>query len=120
MRNLQTWTKLRAKAVTKAAECKLIKFFVLAIAQHNSPLFHFLKKLANCVDSLLFHCCYDFKIFRKRSHTICSNFAIIEAIVAGTNSLKRFLKKKTLDIENAKINKKRNGVVMLPWRLRLR
>ena len=34
-----------------------------------------------------------FKIFRKRSHGICSNFAIIEAIMAGTNSLKRFLKK---------------------------
>ena len=21
--------------------------------------YHFLKKLANCVDSMLFHCCYD-------------------------------------------------------------
>ena len=38
MRNLQAWTKLRAKTVTKAAECKLIKFFSLAIAQSNSPL----------------------------------------------------------------------------------
>ena len=37
-----------------------------------------------------------FKIFPKRSHRICSNFAIIEAIMAGTYSLKhvkRFLKK---------------------------
>ena len=33
------WTKLRAKTVTKAAECKFIKFFLLAIAQSNSPLF---------------------------------------------------------------------------------
>ena len=34
-----------------------------------------------------------FKIVRKRSHRICPNFDIIEAIMAGTNSLKRFLKK---------------------------
>ena len=33
------------------------------------------------------------KIFRKRYHSIFSNFAIIEAVMAGTNSLKRFLKK---------------------------
>ena len=39
MRHLYEWTKLRAKTVTKAAECKLIKFFLLAIAQSNSPLF---------------------------------------------------------------------------------
>ena len=32
-------TKLRPKPVTKAAECKSIKFFLLAIAQSNSPLF---------------------------------------------------------------------------------
>ena len=38
MRKLQAWTKLRAKTVTKAAECKLIKFFLLAIARSNSPL----------------------------------------------------------------------------------
>ena len=46
-------------------------------------------KFANCVDSLKLR----FKVFRKRSHRICSNFAIIEAIMAGKNSLKRFLKK---------------------------
>ena len=39
MRNLYEWTKLRAKTVTEAAECKLIKFFLLAIAQSNSPPF---------------------------------------------------------------------------------
>ena len=39
MRNFQAWTKLRSKTVSKAAECKLIKFFLLAIAQSNSPLF---------------------------------------------------------------------------------
>ena len=39
MRNLYSWTKLSAKTVTKAAECKLIKFSLLAIAQSNSPLF---------------------------------------------------------------------------------
>ena len=35
----KTWTKLRLKTVTKVAECKLIKFFLLAIVQSNSPLF---------------------------------------------------------------------------------
>ena len=44
---------------------------------------------------------------------------LIEAIMAGTDSLKRFLKKKLLVQRNTKINEKRNGVVTLPWRLRL-
>ena len=35
---------------------------------------------------------------------ICSNLAIIEAIMAGTNSLKRFLKKLLVQ-RNPKINK---------------
>ena len=38
MRNLLAWTKLPPKTVSKAAECKLIKFFLHAIAQSNSPL----------------------------------------------------------------------------------
>ena len=38
--------------------------------------------------------------------------------MAGTNSLKRFLKKLLVQ-RNTKINKKRNGVVTLLWRLRL-
>ena len=38
-RSLQTWTKLRPKTVTKAAECRSIKLFLLAITQSNSPLF---------------------------------------------------------------------------------
>ena len=63
---------------------------------------------------------YKFRIFQKRSHRNCSNFAIVEEIMAGTYSLKRFLKKKLLVQRNKKINKKRNGVVTLPWRLRLR
>ena len=46
---------------------------------------------------------------------IFSNFAII---MAGTNSFKRFLKKLLVQ-RNTKINKKRNGVVTLPCRLRL-
>ena len=44
----------------------------------------------------------------------CSNFAIIEAIMAGTHSLNRFLQKKLLVQRNTKINKKRNGVIALP------
>ena len=39
--------------------------------------------------------------------------------MAGTNLFKRFLKKKLLVERNTEINKKRNGVVTLPWRLRL-
>ena len=39
MQNFWAWTKLRPKTLSKAAECKLIKFFLLAIAQSNSPLF---------------------------------------------------------------------------------
>ena len=35
----------------------------------------------------------NYELFRKRSHIICSNFAIMEAIMAGTYSLKRFLQK---------------------------
>ena len=38
--------------------------------------------------------------------------------MAGTNSLRRFFKKLLVQ-RNAKIKKKRNGVVTLPWRLRL-
>ena len=34
-----------------------------------------------------------FQIFPKRFHKICSNFAVIETIMAGKYSLKRFLKK---------------------------
>ena len=32
-------------------------------------------------------------MFRKRSHRISSNFAIMEVIMAGAYSLKRFLQK---------------------------
>ena len=47
---------------------------------------------------MLFHCLYDAenfvsKYFEKTLLRISSNFAIIEAVIAGTNSLKRFLKK---------------------------
>ena len=38
--------------------------------------------------------------------------------MAGTNSLKRILKKLMVQ-RNTKINEKRNGVVTLPWRLQL-
>ena len=39
--------------------------------------------------------------------------------MAGTNSLKRFLKKIPVQ-RNTKINRKRNGVVTLPRRLRMK
>ena len=90
---------------------------------HVSKASHFLKIFANRVDSMLFHWFLwflkklRFKIFRKRSHRIYSNLAIVEAIMAGIYSLKRFLKKKLLVQRNTKINKKRNGVITLPWLL---
>ena len=80
MRNLKAWTKLRPKTITKAAECRSITFFLLTIAPSNFPLFfvcsfqwnqtttgwsrvskayQFLKILANCMNSMLFHCFYD-------------------------------------------------------------
>ena len=43
----------------------------------------------------------------------------MEAIMAGTYSLKRFLQKKTPATENTKITEKRNGVITLPWLLQL-
>ena len=114
MRNLYAWTKLRAEAVTKAAECKLIKFFLLAIAQSNSP--HFLYAVFSGIIPLwhqaafsrlvifvkyrliVWIACYFtvFMIlktsFQNISKTLSQN-AIIEAIMAGTYFLKQFLKK---------------------------
>ena len=55
-------------------------------------------------------------MFPKRSHKICSTFAITEATKGSTSSLKRFPgKKKILVPRNTKASKKRNGVIMLPW-----
>ena len=58
--------------------------------------YHFLRVLANCAASIslfLWFLKLHFEISRKRSHRISSNFAIIEAIIVGTYSLKRFLQK---------------------------
>ena len=71
--------QITSKNCNKSSWMQVKKFFLLAIAQSNSPLFwtqfsmesnhyemkppskayHFLKKLSNCVDSMLFHCLYD-------------------------------------------------------------
>ena len=80
VRNLYACTKLRAKTVTKAAESMFNKirltrdspeqlppFFVHSFQWNQTTMrwsrvskaYHFLKKLANCVDSMLFHCFYD-------------------------------------------------------------
>ena len=118
MQNLQAWTKLHPKPVSKAGECKLIKFFSLAITRSNSPLF--LYAVFNGIKPLWYEatfpklisflkyqrivwiaCCFTvFMIVKtvcqnisKTSHRICLNFAIMKAIMAGTYSLKRFLQK---------------------------
>ena len=72
--------QITSKNCNKSSWMQVIKFFLLVIGQSNSPLFfvgsfqrkqttmrwsrvskayHFLKKLANWVDSILFHCLYD-------------------------------------------------------------
>ena len=51
---------------------------------------NFINLLSDAFDTVLK---LYFRIFRKRSHRISSNFAIMEVIMAGTYSLKRFLRK---------------------------
>ena len=88
--------------------------------QRNNAIMFFIYLRVSLYREFFLRCLkLRFKISQKRSHRICTNFAIDEAIMAGTNSLKRFLKKKLLVQRNTKINKKRNGVVTLLWRLRL-
>ena len=91
--------KLRAKTVTKVAECRLIKFFLLAIAQSSAPPFLYARisvesnhyEMKPRLQSLSFSLKCYFTVFTV--FTVFINFAIIEAIMVGTNSLKRFLKK---------------------------
>ena len=135
------WTKLHTKMVKKAADRRLIKFFFLAIAQNNSPLFFYkvsdgIKSLSDepaFTDLIIFFrfklimsiaCLWPlklcFKIFSKRSHRICSDFAIIVATRGEikASNLNDFWKKKLLATRNTRASKKRNRVIMLPWKLR--
>ena len=129
--NKSSWMQVNKILLTRDRPEEFPSFFVHSFQWNQTTMrwscvskaYHFLKKLANCVDSMLFQCFiwflnFRFKIFRKRSHRICSDFAIILAIMEGTNFLKRFLKKLLVQ-RKTMISKKRNGVVTLPWRLRL-
>ena len=133
--------QLHTKMVKKAADRRLIKFFFLAIAQNNSPLFSYkvsdgIKSLSDetaFTDLIIFFrfklimsiaCLWPlklcFKIFSKRSHRICSDFAIIVATMGEikASNLNDFCKKKLLATRNTRASKKRNRVIMLPWKLR--
>ena len=133
--------QLHTKMVKKAADRRLIKFFFLAIAQNNSPLFSYkvsdgIKSLSDetaFTDLIIFFrfklimsiaCLWPlklcFKIFSKRSHRICSDFAIIVATMGEikASNLNDFWKKKLLATRNTRASKKRNRVIMLPWKLR--
>ena len=134
--------KLHTKMLKKAADRRLIKFFFLAIAQNNSPLFSYkvsdgIKSLSDetaFTDLIIFFrfklimstaCLWPlklcFKIFPKRSHRICSDFAIIVATmgeIKASNWSDFWKKKKLLATRNTRASKKRNRVIMLPWKLR--
>ena len=70
--------------------------------QRNNAIMFFIYLRVSLYREFFLRCLkLRFKISQKRSHRICSNFDIIEAIMAGTNSLKRFLKK-TLGTEKHK------------------
>ena len=109
--------QLHTKMVKKAADRRLIKFFFLAIAQNNSLLFSYkvsdgIKSLSHetaFTDLIIFFrfklimsiaCLWPlklcFKIFSKRSHRICSDFAIIVATMGEikASNLNDFWKKK--------------------------
>ena len=110
------WTKLHTKMVKKAADRRLIKFFFLAIAQNNSLLYSCkvsdgIKSLSDetaFTDLIIFFrfklimsiaCLWPLKlclkIFPKRSHRICSDFAIIVATMGEikASNLSDFWKK---------------------------
>ena len=59
---------------------------------------HLFFRLASYVDGMFIDCLWPFKfhseIFPKRSHKICSHFAIIETAKVGKSSFYRFPKKK--------------------------
>ena len=70
--------------------------------QRNNAIMFFIYLRVSLYREFFLRCLkLRFKISQKRFHRICSNFAIDEAIMAGTNSRNRFLKK-TLGTEKHK------------------
>ena len=124
--NKSSWMQVNQICLTRDRPEQFPSFFVRSFQRNqttmrwsrDSKAYHFLKISANCADSMLFHCFYDSWNFVSKyfqNALIYSNFAIIEAIMAGTYSLERFLKK-TPSTEKQE-DKKRNGIISLPWRL---
>ena len=85
---------------------------------HVSKAYHFLQILANCLDSVLFHCFHDSQNFVSKYF----ENSLIELIVQTLPWLRQlwqvhsplsnfFLEKKLLVQRNTKMNKKQNGVI---------
>ena len=104
--NKSSWMQVNKILLTRNRSEQFPSFFVCTFQWNQTTMgrsrvsnaYQFLKILPNCVDSVLLHCFLwllklRVKIFRKHSHRICWNFAIMEAIMAGTYSRKRFLQK---------------------------
>ena len=102
--NKSSWMQVNQICLTRDRPEQFPSFFVRSFQRNQtnrrwsqvSKAYHFLKISTNCADSMLFHCFYDSWNFVSKyfqDALICSNFAIIEAIMAGTYSLERFLTK---------------------------
>ena len=78
----------------------------------------FLKTLANCVDSMLFHCFYDSsnfvsKYFQKTLIEVVQTLPQLMQLWQVHTPLNDFLKKLLVQ-RNALMNKKCNGIILLP------
>ena len=112
--NKSSWMQVNQICLTRDRPEQFPSFFVRGFQRKQTTMrwsrvskaYHFLNISANCADSMLFHCFYDSWNFVSKyfqNALICSNFAIIEAIMAGTYSLEWFLKK-TPSTEKQKCN----------------
>ena len=84
---------------------------------------HFLRTFANFVDSMLFHCFYDpynfvAKYFQNARIEFVQTLPRLRQLWQVHTPWTDFFKKLLIQ-RNTKINEKRNGVITLPWRLRL-
>ena len=87
-----------------------------------SKAYQFLKNLANCLDSMRFHCFYDAwnfvsKYLENTLIEFVQTLTKLRQLWQVQTPLSDFLNKLPVQ-RNTMINKKRNGIVTLPWRLR--
>ena len=107
--NKRSWMQVNKILLNRDCPEQFSSFFVRSFQWNQTTMrwglvstaYHFLKNLAVWIAYYFLRCLKPrFKIFWKHSYRICSNFDIIDAIIASTNSLKRFLKR-TLGTEKA-------------------